>query len=510
MSGVGEVRRRDFLKGAAASGLTCACGRPAWAAPDLDEPFCGFVDPPLPQGGIVPQAYALKGAGRGKTSMRWSFSGNVSGIASAKDATDTITKAFGLWENAVPALKFNGPVAGNVDIAISVGKIDKEKTVASTTFDGKSIIINDKKSFAKDFASTTGKQSSLLNVMAHEIGHALGLLHSTTKRSIMWAKTTSIETLQVDDIDGIRALYGWKPQARVSNFGTHASPALCACGDTLVMVWRGSGDNNIWISTSTDGTTWTPQRAFRDVGTLGSPDLAWIDNELWMVWRGSPDQGIYYKKSRDFFARDNPSQGHVGGVGTSHGPRIAGVNKTPTLVWKGSNDDGGIYYSRFIGGRWLPQQKIPGVGTASSPVALSDDGGVRVLWRGVGKDHVLWTTTGSADFTGWKPQTQVNWTIMGNGNKSFETGTPGSDGAPTLAAHGGSIYAAWRGVPGDQGLYYTRFRKDPGESSGKWSTQSKIPNVGSSDGPAMAYFKGHLYLAWKGVKGDSGIYMTSL
>jgi hypothetical protein len=97
---------------------------------------------------------------------------------------------------------------------------------------------------------------------------------------------------------------------------------------------------------------------------------------------------------------------------------------------------------------------------------------------------------------------------MGNGNKDNKVGTPGSDGAPAMAAQGGSVFAAWRGVPGDQGLYFTQLRKEGGAPV--WSAQSNIPGVGSSDGPAIAYFQNRLYLAWKGIEGDSGIYMTSL
>jgi hypothetical protein len=430
------------------------------------------------------------------------------GISNNTDVVNTLNDAFNLWKGAVPAFNFTRLTSGRVDIAIGVDKLKSTTVLASTKDDGTSIAFNNQITWARTASAATGAQTGLLHVAAHEIGHALGMKHSTTRNSIMWANYNSLETLQADDSAGMRSLYGWRPQVRVSNFGTHSGPSLCACGNTLAMVWRGSGDNNIWISTSTDGSNWTPQRRFGDVGTLGSPDLAWINDELWMVWRGSPDQGIYYKKSRDFFVRDNPAQGHVNGVGSSHGPRIAGVNKTPTLVWKGTNDDGGIYYSRFVGGNWLAQQRIPGVGTANSPVALSDDGGVRLVWRGTNKDHVLWTTTGSADFSGWKPQAPVQWTIMGNGNKDNKVGTPGSDGAPAMAAQGGSVFAAWRGVPGDQGLYFTQLRKEGGAPV--WSAQSNIPGVGSSDGPAIAYFQNRLYLAWKGIEGDSGIYMTSL
>ena len=54
-----------------------------------------------------------------------------------------------------------------------------------------------------------GFSQSLADVATHEIGHALGLRHSTVKGSVMWpiAKHGEPE-IHEDDIKGIRSLYG--------------------------------------------------------------------------------------------------------------------------------------------------------------------------------------------------------------------------------------------------------------------------------------------------------------
>jgi len=319
-----------------------------------------------------------------------------------------------------------------------------------------------------------------------------------------------------DDVAGIKALYGWAPQNKLQG-GTEQSPALCACGGTLAMVWRGSGhDHNIWISTTTDGVSWTPQRAFRDVGTIGSPGLAWDGRKLWMVWRGTgDDQGLYFKNSGDFFVRDNPGQQKIGGVGSSHGARIAIVGGVPTMAWKGVNDDHRIFVTRFVGGKWQGQSVVPSVGTSAAPAICQDiDGGARLLWRGINDDHVLWSTSSAAGAVPlWQPQHQLTWTVTGNATSgTVSTGTAGSLGGPGLTLVGNIVQAAWRGAANDQGLWFTQLAKDAigGTTLNQWSSQANVPRVGSSDGPSIASFNSKLHMVWKGVQNDTGLYHSSL
>jgi len=278
-------------------------------------------------------------------------------------------------------------------------------------------------------------------------------------------------------------------------------------------------DHNIWFATSNDGVNWTQQRKIPGAATVGGPGLAWDGTLLWMVWRGvGADQGIYFANSNDFFGGSWSGVQKIFGTASSHGPRIAIVNGLPIAAWKGANDDHGIYWTPFSNGKWQRQNKVGGIGTQDAPAICADvDDTVRMLWRGIGIDQQLWTSSLTGLF--WQPQEPLSWIISGNAAMgTVDVGTAGSAAGPALAFIGDRIIAAWRGAGTDQSVYFTQLTRDiispvggvGGQYVKEWSSQTNIPSAGSSDGPSLAKFNQRVHAVWKGVIADSGIYTAGL
>jgi roadblock/LC7 domain-containing protein len=90
----------------------------------------------------------------------------------------------------------------------------------------------------------------------------------------------------------------------------------------------------------------------------------------------------------------------------------------------------------------------------------------------------------------------------GSGSKVF-LGLRVAGKAQALANFNSRLYAAWKGVVGDDRLFYAS------HAGNAWSAVKVVPGVASSVGPALAVFGGKLYAAWKGAGNDQRIWYSS-
>ncbi|HYD39169.1 MAG TPA: hypothetical protein VEA60_16240, partial [Allosphingosinicella sp.] len=315
--------------------------------------------------------------------------------------------------------------------------------------------------------------------------------------------------------DAIRMLYGFGPQSQLADRGTSHHPALATSSYvdlatsalTLHMVWKGAkNDQGVYESALVSGG-WTPQRKIHGIGTAAAPALATVarpgptpSTDIVMAWRGvDGDQGLYWCRHNEtgWFPQQK-----VNGVGSSHGPALANFGGL-VMAWKGIKGDQGIYYSRLGSNGWGPQANVRGIGTSASPALVVFNGRLYMFWKGIEGDSTLyysWLESGPGAI--WQPQRRVAYADYATSGGVWKY--PGSVSGPSATVRGNRILLAWRGVQGDQGIYFSLF--DGQEFTG----QVRVADVGTSAGPAVCTVGGLTYMAWKGIEGDSCIYWSTL
>jgi hypothetical protein len=71
-----------------------------------------------------------------------------------------------------------------------------------------------------------------------------------------------------------------------------------------------------------------------------------------------------------------------------------------------------------------------------------------------------------------------------------------------LVANAGKLYAAWKGEPGDDRMFYFSW-----DGTGKWEVAGVIGGT-TSVSPALGVFNGSVYAAWKGQWSDPRIFYS--
>uniref|UniRef100_A0A8B9FJW3 Matrix metallopeptidase 1 n=1 Tax=Amazona collaria TaxID=241587 RepID=A0A8B9FJW3_9PSIT len=135
------------------------------------------------------------------------------------DVDEAIRKALSVWSNVTP-LTFRKVVDKEADIMISFAYRDHRD---NSPFDGPNgqlahafqpgegiggdVHLDEEEAWTKD-----GRGYNLFIVIAHELGHSLGLSHSNDPGALMYPTYSYTDPseflLPQDDIDGIQAIYG--------------------------------------------------------------------------------------------------------------------------------------------------------------------------------------------------------------------------------------------------------------------------------------------------------------
>ncbi|SMF22018.1 matrixin family metalloprotease [Pseudogulbenkiania subflava] len=477
----------------------------------LTKPRCGN-----PKGKQSPLSIQTFGTPSGRWSrgvLTYSIDPRGCNLAAAQ-VTTIIDNVFAQWQAVTPFFSFSRvPSGGDILLAFAGAETDsrfgaKSGVVATGAPPEQGRIFFDN--------SETWTEPLLRSVGLHELGHALGLTHSNDRNSVMYPIDMTFAAIDPESQDALRMLHGWAPQVPLPDRATSDRPSLAYTGSVglfsasylLHMVWKGSRDDQGIYESSLVNNVWTPQEKIHGIGSTESPALTAIltgdgttSTALLMAWRGvKGDQGLYWSTTR--FGSWSP-QAKVGISASSDRPALGVYPGGIYLAWKGIDGDQGIYFSTFDGNDWSPQTNMYGVGTSASPALATLNGVLYMFWKGVeGDSNLYYSSLDAGPKPIWQPQRKVAFVTSKAEGAAWQY--PGTTHGPSATLRGNRILLAWKGVEGDQGIYFSLF--DGNEFSG----QIQVKDVGTSQGPGVCTFGAFTHMAWKGVEGDNILYWSTL
>lgn len=274
---------------------------------------------------------------------------------------------------------------------------------------------------------------------------------------------------------------------------SEAAPALAEFEVDLVTVWRGTDfwflkNHRLYLSRFAQDGDGILRRGgisliHENAHSPDRPGVAAMAGKMVVAWRGVEDQTVYYSTlGPDRLDWSNPVP--LPGAGSNYGPALAPWKKDGKTrvyaLWKGIDIDQHAHLSWYDGQHWTTPKRLYFVDTDANVSLACTDHGIFISWKASGISTIFWMRLNDDGTKCFKEPREV-----GNGVRS--------NLGPSLAAVGGTVYAAWKGIGDSADVSLTSWTGD----GDLFRHTQIVPNSNTDRAPSLVGWNNWLMLAWK-------------
>ncbi|WP_448639414.1 matrixin family metalloprotease [Geodermatophilus sp. URMC 63] len=410
---------------------------------------CGFPDVVQPDGSAEFVAQGNRWAG---PTVTYSFTNTTPDLTVAEVRT-ALTGAFDRWSAVTPLNFVENPAGGDMRIGFFTGD---HGDGATNAFDGPGTILAhcfypppNGGDLAGDChfdeaenwsVNTPPSGIDLPTVALHELGHGLGLNHSSVTSAVMFAFYGGPRReLTTDDIDGIRSIYGARFRWH-SLSGTIFDPAVGSNADGRMEVFVRGTDNALWhIWQTAPNNGWSTWQSLGG-GIQGAPTVGrnadgrmevfarGNDGALWHIWQTAPNSGWSGWQS----------------LGGSIVNPVVTSNADGRMEVFAQGGDGALWHiwQTAPNSGWSSWQSLGGRLTSPVSIVRNADGRLEVFSRGA--DGALWHIWQTAPNNGWS-----SWQSLGGGIVGPPSASRNADGRLEVFVKGtdNALWHIWQTKP---------------------------------------------------------------
>jgi len=293
------------------------------------------------------------------------------------------------------------------------------------------------------------------------------------------------------------------------NIRIGSAPAMAAFNNQLFVAFQANDPvNELWVTSSSDGSSFTSATGYPNILMGGAPAMTVFNSKLYLAFQAN-DAGHTLHVTSSSDGQTWPAATQVSNVAIGSAPAMTVFNGKLYIAFRADDPSNAVWIASSSDGVNFSSQRLSSqsMGGSSSPALVVSNNTLYYIYGADDTSNEMLVTT-STDGSTWQ------------GPAAYLDIKMGAAG-PGAAAFGNGVYVGLQTVDSRNALYVTHKVTEasvytgpndpggPGPQDGFASPAAQLPNIYMGSKPALTYFNKSLYVAFQANDAGHTLQVTS-